>query len=430
MSVLLWSTIANARQPDGAELQRAVERLGVVGRVLYVAAHPDDENTRLLAWLVHARGLSATYLSLTRGEGGQNLIGAEQGPLLGVIRTAELMAARGLDGAQQWFGLERDFGYSKNPEETLRIWGHDAALGDVVWAIRKLQPDVIVTRFSPEVRDTHGHHTASAMLAVEAFRDAADPKAYPEQLKWVKPWQARRIVWNKGVWPGSHDDVSGFLQLDVGGYDPILGASYGEVAARSRSMHKSQGFGAAPQRGPAPEYFKLLAGEPMQKSFLDGIDFSWHRAPGSEKLIAALERARASFRPAQPADAIAPLLDALEALEAMPENPWRAEKRAAIVDAIAGCAGLYAEAVADDFVATPGGERKVTVRILNRSTAPLTLREVRVGGATVAVGKPLGANQPLEVQASAPVPAARPPARPTGSSTSRRAGAGRWPTRR
>src|SRR5437879_1484823 len=183
------------RQPSGAELLRAIERLGTVGNVLYVAAHPDDENTRLLAWLVADRRVRAGYLSLTRGEGGQNLIGAEQAPLLGVIRTQELLAARAIDGAEQLFGRERDFGYSKTPEETLAIWGRDEALGDVVWAIRKFKPDVIVTRFAPDLRDTHGHHTASAMLALEAFRLAADRKAYPKQLEHVQPWQARRIVW-------------------------------------------------------------------------------------------------------------------------------------------------------------------------------------------------------------------------------------------
>ena len=170
------------------------------------------------------------------------------------------------------------------------------ALGDVVWAIRRFRPDVLVTRFSPALTDTHGHHTASARLAVEAFSAAADPKAYPEQLKYVEPWQARRIVWNKGVFPGNPPgDLTGFVQMDVGGYDALLGASYGELAARSRSMHKSQGFGASPQRGPAMEYFRALAGEPMQHSFLDGVDLTWRRVKGAEKLVALLDKARAAF---------------------------------------------------------------------------------------------------------------------------------------
>ncbi len=425
MSVVFFSSVSLARQPDGAALQRAVDRLGVVGRVLYVAAHPDDENTRLLAWLANDKSLRAGYLSLTRGEGGQNLIGAEQSPLLGVIRTQELLAARAVDGAEQWFGLERDFGYSKNPEETLAIWDHDAALGDVVWAIRRFRPDVILTRFAPDMRDTHGHHTASAMLALEAFSAAADPKAYPEQLKLVEPWQARRIAWNKGVWPGmAPGDLTGFVQLDVGGYDPILGASYGELAARSRSMHKSQGFGATPQRGPAMEYFKLLAGEPMQHSFLDGIDISWHRVKGAEKLISILDKVRAGFKTAHPAESIPALLEALDALDSLPDNAFKKEKRAELVNVIAGCAGLYADAVADEFVAVPGGERKIAVSVINRSTVPLKLREIKLPGETVVVGTPLGPNQPFELQHALKIPADTAPSNPYWLNSP--PSAGRW----
>ncbi|HEY5281601.1 MAG TPA: PIG-L family deacetylase, partial [Polyangia bacterium] len=188
-------------QPNAAELQLALRKLGVVGSVLYVAAHPDDENTNLLAYLSKDRLLRTAYLSLTRGDGGQNLIGAEQGSDLGIIRTQELLAARRVDGAEQFFTRARDFGYSKNPEETLRIWGKDAVLADVVWVIRRFRPDVIVTRFSPETADTHGHHTASAQLAVQAFNVAADARFHPEQLSdEVRPWQARRIYWNRSSW--------------------------------------------------------------------------------------------------------------------------------------------------------------------------------------------------------------------------------------
>ncbi|HEY3352902.1 MAG TPA: PIG-L family deacetylase, partial [Polyangia bacterium] len=243
---------APPRQPSAAELLRAIERLSVVGTVLYVAAHPDDENTRLLAFLGGGRLLRAGYLSITRGDGGQNLIGAEQGPLLGLIRTQELLAARRIDGAEQRFTRARDFGYSKTPAETLAIWGHDAVLADVVWVVRTFRPDVIITRFPTSGFETHGHHTASAILAGEAFKAAADPRFHPEQLTGgVGPWQARRLLWNKSLWaakPG--EDLSRFLSLDTGVYDAVRGVSFGEVAATSRSMHKSQGFGAAPTRGP------------------------------------------------------------------------------------------------------------------------------------------------------------------------------------
>ena len=244
--------------------------------------------------------------------------------MLGLIRTQELLAARGIDGARQLFGRERDFGFSKTAEETLSIWGKREALGDVVWAIRRFQPDVIVTRFSPEDRETHGHHTASAMLALEAFRAAADPKAYPEQLAWVATWQARRIVWNKGGFgPAAAETPGTFTSLDVGNYDALSGDSASEIAARSRTMHKSQGFGATPQRGPSLETFQLLDGEPMQHSFLDGVDLSWSRAAGTEPLRRLLARARAQFDVSHPAASIPTLLDAADALAAIPDNPWK-----------------------------------------------------------------------------------------------------------
>ena len=371
------------RQPSAGELARSVERLGVVGNVLYVAAHPDDENTRLLTWLTRDQKIRAGYLSLTRGEGGQNLIGPEQAPLLGVIRTQELLAARGVDGAEQLFGRQRDFGYSKTPEETLALWGKSESLGDVVWAIRRFHPDVIVTRFSPEARDTHGHHTASAILALEAFKAAADPKAFPEQLQWVKPWQAKRIVWNKGIFPGmvaKPDELKGFVAMDVSGYDALLGVSYGELAARSRSMHKSQGFGSSPSRGPASEYFQVLAGEPMQRSFLDGVDLGWARVPGSDKLRALLTRARTELDSRKPWASLPLLLDAKDALDALPDNPWKADKQAELAEVLAGASGLYVEAVTADPLLSATVSTKLNLSVLNRSPTGLHLSSVKVLG--------------------------------------------------
>ena len=185
---------------DAGRLAHALDRLSSTARVLYVAAHPDDENTRLLAFLANARHANATYLSMTRGGGGQNLIGHEQDSLLDVLRTQELLAARRLDGARQRFTRMRDFGYTKSAAEALSIWGHDDALGDVVRAIRSLQPDLIITRFD-ELPPNHGHHTASAILAREAFTAAADPKQFPEQLtQGVTVWQAKRLLHNWPQW--------------------------------------------------------------------------------------------------------------------------------------------------------------------------------------------------------------------------------------
>src|SRR5271169_841307 len=239
-------------QPDSAHLERLLDRLLVVGNVLYVAAHPDDENTRLLAFLSNGMLLGAGYLSVTRGDGGQNLIGPELGPGLGLIRTQELLAARAMDGAEQFFTRARDFGYSKSAEEALAIWGHEAVLADVVLAIRRFRPDVVMTRFPTGGFETHGHHTASAQLTVEAVARAADPAYMPDaEHRRLGPWKVTRLVWNQFVGFGAPEqDLTGFPSLDAGGYDQWLGLSYGELAADSRSNHKSQGFGAARRRGP------------------------------------------------------------------------------------------------------------------------------------------------------------------------------------
>ena len=182
---------------DAADLQKQLDRLQTLGTVLYIAAHPDDENTAVLATLSKGRNLRTAYLAITRGGGGQNLIGHELGDGLAAIRTQELLAARRIDGAEQYFTSAVDFGFSKSAEESLRFWNHDAVLGEVIRTIRTLQPDVILTRFPPDVRAGHGHHTASAMLAIEAFKAAADPTRFPEQLKeGLRPWQATRLLWN------------------------------------------------------------------------------------------------------------------------------------------------------------------------------------------------------------------------------------------
>jgi LmbE family N-acetylglucosaminyl deacetylase len=416
-AALLVTSSASAappRQPTSGEIARAIDRLLVVGNVLYVAAHPDDENTRLLAWLENERLVRTAYLSLTRGDGGQNLIGSEQGPLLGLIRTQELLAARGVDGAEQLFTRARDFGYSKTPAETLSIWGKDEVLGDVVWAIRSFKPDLVITRFPTGGLETHGHHTASAILAEEAFRLAGDPKAYPDQIALVGPWQPRAIVWNKSqffIKPG--EDLSSFLSVDIGGFNPALGASYGEIAATSRSMHKSQGFGAAAQRGPSLEYFKALVGTTPELSLFETVDLSWRRVPGTARLMSLLERARADFRPEKPEAAIDALLDARDELAKIPDNPWKEPKAAELRDTIVACAGGFFEAVAADYQTTPGASLGVKVTALNRSSAPMTLKEVRFpDGGVVAVGKALAPSAVVEAERAIAIPKDAPPSNP------------------
>ncbi len=401
----LTNAAAVPAQPSSGQIQLALRRLGVVGSVLYVAAHPDDENTNLLAYLANDRHLRVGYLSLTRGDGGQNLIGPEQGAALGVIRTQELLAARRIDGAEQLFTRARDFGYSKNPDESLRIWGKDAVLADVVRAIRRSRPDVIITRFSPLPADTHGHHTASAQLALEAFSAAADPGFHPEQLRdGLQPWQARRIYWNRSFWsikPG--DDLSDFIKLDVNGYSPLLGLSYGELAADSRSMHKSQGFGIARTRAPLVEYFKLLAADPAEagpaRGVLDGLDLTWKRVQGGGALERLISKAKAGFAPEVPYKTIPVLVQIDKALDGVGDAHWRAQKKAEVRDLIVACAGLFVEATAAQSKTVPGGMLDVSMAAMNRSPAEIRLREIRLHsakpageqGEAIAVGQVAGA---------------------------------------
>jgi len=394
---MLMSNLSNGagppQQPSSAQIQLALRKLGVVGSVLYVAAHPDDENTNLLAYLSNDRLLRTAYLSLTRGDGGQNLIGSEQGPDLGVIRTQELLAARRIDGAEQFFTRARDFGYSKDPDETLRIWGKEAVLADVVRAIRRFRPDVIITRFSPLPSDTHGHHTASAQLALEAFRKAADPSFHPEQLRdGLQPWQARRIYWNRSWWSIKPDeDLSGFIKLDVNGFSPLLGLSYGEMAADSRSMHKSQGFGVARTRGPVVEYFRLLAADSAdsdekaaERGLFEGLDLTWKRMKRAEPIRRLLAKADADFKPAAPHKTIPSLLEVDTALDAIADDGWREHKKAEVRDLIVACAGLFVEAVAAEPRVVPGDGLDVSASAMNRSGTAIRLREIRLLGAKTA----------------------------------------------
>ncbi len=386
-------------QPHAGELAARIRRLGVVGSLLYVAAHPDDENTRLLAWAVGARGLRAGYLSMTRGDGGQNLIGTEQDELLGLIRTHELLAARRVDGAEQLFTRARDFGYSKSPEETLRLWGREAVLSDVVLAIRRFQPDVIVTRFTTRPPN-HGHHTASALLAEEAFAAAADPKRFPEQLGALQPWQADRLLYNVSTWNLPPDaDMSAYLPLDVGGYDPLLGRSWGEISAESRSQHKSQGFGVPAERGPLKEYFTPLAGTRPKADVFEGLDLTWRRWRGTEAVLRAVEEASIGFDARAPHRSIPALLRVHEALSALPDtNPWKAIKLRETEALVAACAGLFLEARARETTGVPGHPVALNLVALNRSPAAIRLVSVTLpGGESVAVNTELAEHAPLKL---------------------------------
>jgi len=340
------------RNLSSGELLEGVRKLQVTGRVLYIAAHPDDENTRMLAWLARDQKVEAAYLSLTRGDGGQNLIGTEVREGLGVIRTQELLAARRVDGARQFFTRANDFGYSKSPEETFTKWDRDSLLADVVWVIRQFQPDVIITRFNPDPSPTHGHHTASAQLAVDAFAAAADPKRFPEQLQFVQAWAATSLYWNTSWWFFGREDFdkSGYLPVSVGSFNSILGTGYGEIAAESRSMHKSQGFGAARQRGEEIEYLKPLAGKADTMNLFAGVVTDWSRVKNSAAFVAALQKAEAAFNVSQPELMLPQLLEAQQLLLTLdPKNIHVREKKEQLEKLIAETAGIWQEATAEKF---------------------------------------------------------------------------------
>jgi LmbE family N-acetylglucosaminyl deacetylase len=353
---------------DAATIKQGLAALNVSGSVLYLAAHPDDENTRLLSYLAKETKVRTGYLSLTRGDGGQNLIGTEQADFLGLLRTQELLAARRVDGAEQFFTRANDFGFSTNPEESFKIWDKQKILSDVVWVIRKFQPDVIITRFPPDSRAGHGHHTASAMLAQEAFIAAADPHKFPEQLKFVKPWQVTRVVWNTFNFGGNNTTSEEQLKIDVGGYNALLGKSYGELAAASRSKHRSQGFGSAAQRGTAYEYFSPLAGKVAQSELFEGINLKLNRHAGMTKVQQLLEQINQNYQVANPAASIPSLIALRQAVKKLPF------KHELLDEIILACAGIWIEANVDAPEYALTAPIPMQLQAINRAHVKLPLR--------------------------------------------------------
>jgi LmbE family N-acetylglucosaminyl deacetylase len=372
---LLAPTLASGQ--SAADILHELRTLQTTGRVLHVAAHPDDENTQLIAYFAQGRGFGTAYLSMTRGEGGQNLIGPELGDGLGLIRSYELIEARKLDGGIQFFTSAPDFGYSRSPDETLERWNHDTVLADVVKVIRTFRPDVIVTRFSPDsAGETHGHHTASAILTLEAFRRAGDPDAFPEQLADLEPFQPKRIVWNRWGQARAEDIIS----IDLGGFDALTGRSFGETAALSRSMHRSQGFGAVGTRGERLDEFILLAGEPATFDIFDGVDTSWNRWPGGEGVESLIRKIIASFDPLAPSENIGQLVALATRIEALPSDPILAEKLQRVDRLIAAAAGLYVETTVANAEVTPGESVDLHHTAIVRSNTPVRWIETRVKG--------------------------------------------------
>ncbi|HEY3825860.1 MAG TPA: PIG-L family deacetylase [Bryobacteraceae bacterium] len=435
-------------------IRYSLAKLNVLGSVLMIGAHPDDENNAVMAYL--SRGVKARtgYLSCTRGEGGQNLLGQEQGALLGVIRTQELLAARRDDGGAQYFTRAIDFGFTTSPDETMANWGHDRTLADIVWVIRQQQPDVIILSFSGTPSDGHGHHQASAILGKEAYDAAGDPSRFPEQLKWVKPWRARRLMrsrfapLNAGAGPGrgrgqqapgrgagpqgaapaqqaGQGPQAGrgpgrgpdpfpnqpVITIETGDFDPVIGRSYREISVISRNEHRSQGQGAPLAYGSSENLLSLVAGDIPQKGVFDGIDTSWARIPGSGRVGALLARAQIEFDDLHPEKTVATLLDARPTIAGLARDgvPWAQWKLEEIDEAIALCAGLRAEAQADAPGFVPGTSAKASLTALKRSGLPITLAGIHLSGwEDIDAGvrsKALENNKPDVTTVPVPIPA-------------------------
>jgi Uncharacterized proteins, LmbE homologs len=378
-----------------ADIYEQLRKLNVLGSVLYVGAHPDDENTGLLTYLSKERKYRTAYLSLTRGDGGQNLIGDEQGVTLGLIRTEELLAARRVDGAEQFFSTARDFGFSKNPEETFTIWNKEKILSDVVFVIRYFQPDVIITRFPEDSRAGHGHHSASAILAREGFFAAADPNRFPEHFKFgLKPWQAKRVLWNTFNFGNTNTTSSNQYRINVGGYNALLGKSYGEIAAHSRSQHKSQGFGVASQRGDAFEYFVPIAGDTVFTDLMDGVDITWKRT-GDASVEGMVQNLLQQFDFTQPEKTVAGLIQLREHFhDNLNESRWVTHKLKEIDKLISACTGLYFEATTSQPFAVTGDSLLIRFSVINRSHVPVSKLSIHYIDTTITINETLPYNVP------------------------------------
>ena len=391
---LTTSAFAQTAPPASmTDIKQAFKKLNVLGSVLYVAAHPDDENTRLLAYFAQEKHYRTGYLALTRGDGGQNLIGNDQSEYLGLVRTQELLAARRVDGAEQFFSRANDFGFSKGPGETLKIWDKDKVLSDAVWVIRKFKPDVIICRFPTTGEGGHGHHTASAILAQEAFAAAADPKRFPEQLKYVQPWQAKRLLWNTFNFGGANTTDDSQFKVDVGVYNPLLGKGYGEIAADSRSNHKSQGFGSAKTRGQSYEYFKTILGEPPVANLFDGVNTTWRRLKDGDAIESTIGIITRSFDEGNPSGSVPALVQLLGHIEKLPDSYWRDQKLKELKDLIADCAGLWFEAYATEPSYAVGDSIPVRAQIINRYNEKTKLNALTINGINKALKVPILANE-------------------------------------
>ena len=367
-STLLW---AQAPQKlNSVDIYEQVQKLNFLGKVLYVAAHPDDENTKLITYFSNHYHAQTAYLSLTRGDGGQNLIGTELREKLGAIRTQELLAARRIDGGEQFFTRANDFGFSKEPNETYAIWNKNEVLEDVLQVIETFRPDIIINRFAHNTPGTtHGHHTASAQLSLEAVA--------------VTPYQPKRVFFNTSWWfYGSQEafdaaDKSNLIAINSNVFYPLKGKSNNEIAALSRSQHKCQGFGTLGSRGAETEYLELLKGDyPKSSSIFEGIDTTWNRVAGGKEIGTLLYAVENNFNFENPSVHIPNLVAAYNLIQKLEDSHWKAIKSKQILKIIEACSGLFMEAVADTETTTKDSKFNLTFEVINRSASTVKLVSV------------------------------------------------------
>tara|TARA_Y100000996_G_scaffold395408_1_gene360617 strand:+ start:6659 stop:9136 length:2478 start_codon:yes stop_codon:yes gene_type:complete len=391
---------------SASNISSMLEKLDVFGKVLYIAAHPDDENTRLIAYLANEKKYETAYLSATRGGGGQNFLGTHLKDNLGLIRTQELLEARKIDGGQQFFTSAIDFGYSKEPIETLNFWNEEKILSDFVWIIRKFRPDIIITRFNQTPYITHGHHTASTMLADKAFNLAGDPSAFPEQLKHVKIWKPKRLMWNTSRRFFNLDDydIDKMIKIDVGVYNNKIGKSYNEIASESRSMHKSQAFGSLRRRGSEVELIVHTQGVKAENDIMDGVDTSWDRIKPNNALKSYLRQAKDSFNIDKPYQIIDYLSLAHRELNRVFDRDWRSIKKNEIKNLIKASSGLFFEALSNVELASYGEEVKIKFDVINRSPYPIKLDKIQLNEKEFIIDDSLKNNKLFSVEKSFQLP--------------------------
>ncbi|WP_293744494.1 PIG-L family deacetylase [uncultured Pedobacter sp.] len=399
------------RPAKSSEIYRELKTLKHLPKVLYLAAHPDDENTGLLSWLINDQNVETAYLSLTRGDGGQNLLGTEQGAALGLIRTHELLEARRLDGAQQFFTRAIDFGFSKNTTDTFKQWDADSITADVVWVIRKFRPDVIICRFPPTAAAGHGQHAASAVVAEKAFKAAADKNMFPEQLKYVAVWQPKRLLWNTFRFGAVNTTAENQLKVSVGQYDAQLGMGYGELAGLSRSLHKSQGAGTQSVAGIRSEYFVNVLGDPAKRTLFDGLNMNWSDK-GIGDIDELIDIVLLSFNYNQPDKSLHGLLMLRRKIAKLQDVALRKDKLAAIDNIILSSAGFMGEVVTNQPEALAGNSYNFRLNLISRSATPVKVESVNWLNQTDELNRTLANDSLITIERKIQVPADAAPTEP------------------